>query len=980
MTNKVLIVDDEAIVSLYTASILNANGYATEAVYTGEQAVAHVRNNTDISLVLMDIDLGNGIDGTETAKRILSCRELPIVFLTSHAEKEMVERVRHITRYGYVLKNSGEFVLLESIQMAYQLFQALRASEEREKRYHSLFVDNQAIMLLIDPVTLDVVDANASAVDFYGWSYDELVGKSMHQINRLPQEDLEEKIRQISRGEKHYFVFNHAISSGDVRIVEAYTGFITVQERKLIYLSVHDISDKVVREREVAHLKKLFQYTVDHDFNAISVHDRQLKYMYVSGRFLKDYGLTREQVIGKTHYEVFPDIPEKWREMHRRSLAGEVLSDDDDSMIRSDGTLLHVKWECRPWYEDDGSIGGIILYTELLNRHKEVQREIARREEHLRITLQSIGDAVISTDALGSIYSMNRVAEHLTGWPANEAMGRPLEEVFRTVDVQSRSTVASPVPRVIASGEPQELSRQAVLVCRNGREYRIADRSTPMLDVEGNTVGVVLVFRDITEQHNRDIALSESERKYRMIFDKAPIGISLTSSGGRVIDANPMWAIMLGEESVSQVAAEYPEITKQLWVDPARRRKMVELLAEKGEVRNFEYEARRPDGTLRIFNVIYAQIGAQLADGNFQIEAFSSDITDQKNAERDLIREKQFLQTLLDTTQDGLWMTDISGKFVEVNDSYCRMSGYSRDELLALRIEDIDIHFTPDEVAAVTRKVIEGGSQKFDARHRRKDGTVFDVEVSISYLAHDVDMMVCFIRDISERKRNERILWKMNADLLKQKTDLDRALRQKTFLIQEVNHRVKNNLQIVSSLTRLKELSSNVDLSDVRGQIDAIRIVHEKLNVNEDVTHISFREQCDELLETIFASFASRKISVSNCVEDLKIPTRTAIALGLIVNELALNAIKHGFQGPAPATFKVEFLRDSSSEECLLAIENSGNPFPETLDIEHAESLGLRLIGSLVQQIHGTIELRRTPSPRFSIRFHLPAIELGVQV
>ncbi|HUX49571.1 MAG TPA: PAS domain S-box protein [Spirochaetia bacterium] len=979
MANKVLIVDDEAIVSLYTASVLNANGYATTAVYTGEQAVELVRNDIDISLVLMDIDLGHGIDGTETATRILGCRELPIVFLTSHAEKEMVERVRHITRYGYVLKNSGEFVLLEAIQMAYQLFMAHRASEEREKRYHSLFADNQAIMLLIDPVTLDVVDANASAVEFYGWSYDQLVGMSMRQINRLPKEDLDDKIRQISKGEKHYFVFNHVISSGGVRTVEAYTGLITVQERKLIYLSVHDISDKVVREREVAHLKKLFQYTVDHDFNAISVHDLQLKYMYVSSRFLKDYGLTREQVIGKTHYEVFPDIPEKWREMHRRSLAGEVLSNDDDSMIRSDGTRLHVKWECRPWYEDDGSIGGIILYTELLNRHKEAQREIARREEHLRITLHSIGDAVISTDARGRIESMNRVAEDLTGWPAHEAKGRPLEEIFSIVDIQSRTTVASPVAWVIRTGLPQELPEHAVLVSRNGCEYRIADRSTPMLDAEGHTVGAVLVFRDVTEQYNRDLALSESERKYRMIFDKAPIGISLTSSSGRVIDANPMWATMLGAESVSRVVADFPEITKQLWVDPARRRKLVELLAKHGEVRNFEYEARRPDGLLRWFNVIYAQIGAKLSDGAFQMEAFTSDITDQKNAERELIREKQYLQTLLDTTQDGLWITDISGKFIEVNDSYCRMSGYSRDELLALRIEDIDIQFTSEDVDAVARKVIEHGPQKFDARHRRKDGTVFDVESSISNLAHGVDVMVCFIRDISERKRNERILWKMNADLLQQKTDLDRALRQKTFLIQEVNHRVKNNLQIVSSLTRLKELSSNIDLSDVRGQIDAIRIVHEKLNISDDVTHISFREQCDELLQTIFASFASRRVSISNCVEDLKIPTRIAISLGLIVNELAINAIKHGFQGPDTPTFKVEFRRDVNSEECVLVIENSGKPFPEAVDVEHTESLGLRLIGSLVQQIHGTVELRKSPTPRFTIRFHLPESELGFQ-
>ena len=109
---KILLVEDEAIIALSEAGIIQRHGYKIITAYNGEAAVDSVRSDPEISLVLMDIDLGTGIDGNETARRILKQRELPIVFLTSHAEKHMVDKVKDITRYGYILKNAGEFVLM----------------------------------------------------------------------------------------------------------------------------------------------------------------------------------------------------------------------------------------------------------------------------------------------------------------------------------------------------------------------------------------------------------------------------------------------------------------------------------------------------------------------------------------------------------------------------------------------------------------------------------------------------------------------------------------------------------------------------------------------------------------------------------------------------------------------------------------------------------------------------------------------------
>ena len=136
---RVLIVEDEAIIALAESRLLAKAGYAVVVARSGEQAVELVRGGPDIDLVLMDIDLGAGMDGTEAARLILGLRDLPLVFLSSHTEPLVVERTEGITSCGYIVKNSGETVLLASIKMAFRLFQARAELRDREKHYRSLF-------------------------------------------------------------------------------------------------------------------------------------------------------------------------------------------------------------------------------------------------------------------------------------------------------------------------------------------------------------------------------------------------------------------------------------------------------------------------------------------------------------------------------------------------------------------------------------------------------------------------------------------------------------------------------------------------------------------------------------------------------------------------------------------------------------------------------------------------------------------------
>lgn len=138
---------------------------------------------------------------------------------------------------------------------------------------------------------------------------------------------------------------------------------------------------------------------------------------------------------------------------------------------------------------------------------------------------------------------------------------------------------------------------------------------------------------------------------------------------------------------------------------------------------------------------------------------------------------------------------------------------------------------------------------------------------------------------------------------------------------------------------------------------------------SEDITHIDFGQYCSQLLSTIFASFTAREVVFDNRIKDIMLPTKTAIPLGLIINELATNAVKHGFCTAKPARFTITLEQQGSENQYLLTVSNSGNQFPPDIDIRQAQTLGLRLITALVGQLGGTIELEREPETTFSITF-----------
>ncbi|MFW5684483.1 MAG: sensor histidine kinase, partial [Spirochaetota bacterium] len=183
-------------------------------------------------------------------------------------------------------------------------------------------------------------------------------------------------------------------------------------------------------ERERAEWEHLMSFVIEHDPSSIAVYDTEMRYLYVSNKFLNDNGLQKELVIGRRHYDVLPDIPRKWREAHRRALAGEKVHSEDDFYVRADGTVEYNRWDCRPWRRRDGEIGGIILYTEVITRQRLAEGEHRRVLAALRSLLEHSPDLISIVDADGHWVMVSDSVAEVTGVTADEMEGRRFEELI----------------------------------------------------------------------------------------------------------------------------------------------------------------------------------------------------------------------------------------------------------------------------------------------------------------------------------------------------------------------------------------------------------------------------------------------------------------------------------------------------------------------------------------------------------------------
>ncbi len=272
-------------------------------------------------------------------------------------------------------------------------------------------------------------------------------------------------------------------------------------------------SNRNPSEKQLIHSHDLMDYIISHARSAIAVFDRELKYIYVSKRYLTDYKVKEQHVIGKHHYEVFPDLPQKWKEVHQKSLAGEVLSAEEDPYYREDGSVHWTRWESRPWYDSDGSIGGIIIYNEIINEWKKIEETLRKSEQMLSTHLLNTPIGAISWDLDFKTVEWNPAAESIFGYSKAEAMGKHVTDLILPEEMKE---MVEGIFQDILSGKGGACNINENIT-KSGKRIRCDWYNTALKDTNGRTIGMASLVNDITERLQTEEALQESENRFRDI-------------------------------------------------------------------------------------------------------------------------------------------------------------------------------------------------------------------------------------------------------------------------------------------------------------------------------------------------------------------------------------------------------------------------------------------------------------------------------
>ncbi len=268
-----------------------------------------------------------------------------------------------------------------------------------------------------------------------------------------------------------------------------------------------------VRESEAR--LKLF---IEHAPAAIAMFDGDMRYLAVSARWKND-NRVQGDLFGRSHYDVFPEVPERWKEIHRRGLAGEVVSAEQDTFIRSDGTTQWVRWEVWPWRDGEGRVGGIVIFAEETTERVQAQQALEDQLGLMKTITENTLSCLLMVDAQGRITFANRAAESITGFRPDELTGRVLHDALHQTqpDGTPFRMEDCPIDRALLHREAVQ-GYEGAFVHKDGHLYPVRCAARPILK-DGLPTGTVIEVQDITKERNAvdelRLLASDLERRVR---------------------------------------------------------------------------------------------------------------------------------------------------------------------------------------------------------------------------------------------------------------------------------------------------------------------------------------------------------------------------------------------------------------------------------------------------------------------------------
>ena len=590
-------------------------------------------------------------------------------------------------------------------------------------RLASRVLENAPVVILVLDLDGEVLHVNPFLERLSGWALEEVRGKDWFDTF-LPERDrgrVREVFDRSSRGEHVRGYVNPVLTrAGEERFVEWSDVFLRDEAGvpEAVLAIGQDVTERYAAERALRANEERLRAIIESTPAGVAMLDRDLRYIACSRRFRSDYRLGDEDLVGKSHLDFFPDLPERWREVLRQGLAGVAAHCDADRFERADGSVHDLRWAIEPWRDASGEIGGVVVFTEDIGERRRLERQERDEETKaarlLRTAIDGMPSFIAVYDLDGRIVEANRTPLAAIGVSREEVLGRRFEETpWLGHSEGEKAKFRAALARVKVGEVVNETFRVYV-----GRPEPAEFEATfaPLFDEHGRIDRVIGSGIDVTERKRAEAEAQRSAALLRTVVTGAPVVMFALDREGVFKLSEGRALEKLGVRPGQLVGASSLEVYGAIpgYAEAFRRALAGEQVTLTGEVGPTAFEA--------------AYAPSYDAEGRVDgVVGVGLDVTERVRAERALRESEERLRVALEASGQATVELDLAAEILRFGPDYARMLGYEPHELIIQGRDAFSETIHPEDREAAWSAFadhVDGRAPTFDAevRFRTKSG------------------------------------------------------------------------------------------------------------------------------------------------------------------------------------------------------------------------------------------------------------------